>query len=430
MKRRWILLAMLLAAIAALGAGMLFSQDGDTLVPLEEMAFSGDRDILRAELTYDAGTRTLRGKQHMTIVNRTGAPLSDIVLRLYMNARNEEAIAVSSAAIDGQPVSFEQDDPTVLRIAHDWEADKAVTLSFTLMIKHEKGDNVITLPSLSVYEDGAWRTDAYDALVDPGYAQAFDYAAKVDGEIAAQMAGARDASFVLPGQGAAREAEMDGVRVRALAQSGANAQKLLTGARQALESLHAVGLAYPYEMLTIAESETGREDGMAYSGLIALSMDGDEEALRRRITRLIARQTFGVYVESDPWNAPWLSVSLASAAELMAYRALKGEDAYQTRFFDEIEVATRLTRPAGVTVGAGTAHFGSDSEMTQVLRDQGAAMLLGIEQAVGEERFIAALQLYIARCGGKIAVQADLEAALAEATGSAWDGYFADELRW
>ena len=93
-------------------------------------------------------------------------------------------------------------------------------------------------------------------------------------------------------------------------------------------------------------------------------------------------------------------------------------------------MATRLTRPHGVTVGAGTDHFGGDAEMTQVLRDQGAAMMIGIEQAVGEEAFLDALQAYVRENAGGIADRAAMEAALDAATGSRWDGYLEDELTW
>ena len=141
-----------------------------------------------------------------------------------------------------------------------------------------------------------------------------------------------------------------------------------------------------------------------------------------------ARQIFGVQVENDPWNAPWLSETLASCVELMAYRQREGDAAYEKRFYDEIEIATRLTRPHGVVIGASTEHFGGDGEMTQVLRDAGAANLMGIEQAVGQEAFIRALQTYIVENAGGIGSLEALESALERETGSDWSGYLADML--
>lgn len=398
----------------------------------EEIGPADGQDFVRAVLDYDAGTRTLRGTQTMTLTNRTGVLLEEIVLRAYMNGWDDAQVLVSGASVGGEAVSLSEDadDPTVLRAAHGWAPGETVELTFTLRIKHAKtsGAALIQLPALAMWENGAWREDTYDALADPSYAGTFDYTVRVDGETAAQMRGARDASFVLDTGVRTRSGQTGGVQVTAMAQDTATAKALLEQTGAALESLAAIGLPYPYSVLTVVQSDTGREDGLALSGLVALNADTDKETLRRRLTRLIARETFGILIENDPWNAPWLSETLASCAELLAYRGLRGTAAYEERLYGEIELSTRLTRPHGVTVGAGTAHFGGDAEMTQVLRDQGAAMLLGIEQAVGGETFMNALQIYIRDHAGGVAAKEDLAAALRAASGSSWDGYLADGL--
>lgn len=422
------LLAVLLTAALIL-AGTAGRRGGKRA---EEIGPADGQDFVRAVLDYDAGTRTLRGTQTMTLTNRTGVLLEEIVLRAYMNGWDGAQVLVSGASVGGEAVSLSEDadDPTVLRAAHGWAPGETVELTFTLRIKHAKtsGAALIQLPALAMWENGAWREDEYDALADPSYAGTFDYTVRVDGETAAQMRGARDASFALDTGVKTRSRSVGSVQVTAMAQDASTAGTLLAQTRAALESLAAIGLPYPYSVLTVVQSETGREDGLALSGLIVLEADADKETLRRRLTRLIARETFGILIENDPWNAPWLSETLASSAELLAYRGLKGTAAYEERLYGEIELSTRLTRPYGVTVGAGTAHFGGDAEMTQVLRDQGAAMLLGIEQAVGGETFISALQIYIRDNAGGVATGEKLAAALREASGSSWDGYLADGL--
>lgn len=447
-----VLLAMLMLAALAL----CLRGTGTLTVDALPLAACAERDFMQASLTYDPGTRTLRGRQTLAATNRSDDDRTEAVLRLYMNGEAGASVAVSGVTVDGQSVACapEADDPTVLRIPLDWAAGQTVEIAFTVMVKHAQTDAaaVITLPALAVYEDGAWRADAYDELADPSYAEAFDYTlslvcpdtakaafggALIDshwetgvGETlyTAQMQGARDVAFALCRGGAVRQKQINGVLVTALAADGATAGTLLSRAQEALDSLNKVGFAYPFSSLTVAQADTGREDGLALSGLCALPAQGDKETLLRRMTRLAARQTFGILVESDPWQAPWLSQTLASTAEMLAYRARKGSGAFETRFYGEIEVATRLTRPYGVTVGAGTDHFGGDAEMTQVLRDQGAAMLLGIEQAAGEEAFLCALLAYARENAGQIADQTALEDALYAATGSRWDGYLADGL--
>ena len=456
MKRvKWLLLLAVLAAACAggLAAGRLTS--GRRLAGVGAFAPSAERDAVSFSGSYDTGTRTLRGRQTMTLTNRSGEALSQIVLRLVMNGEDPDAIAVSGVQIGGRDAAFagDGDDPTLLRVQTDWRAGETIALSFTVMIRCAKTDGaaLITLPMLDVTEDGAWRADAWDALAGPGMAQAFDCTidalevqrgmqavfggdltavSEADGTVryTAQMQGARDVTFALLQDGCVRQAEAQGVLVTAMAAGSAQARALLARTGEALSSLERIGLSYPFASLTVVQAALPRSDGAAYSGLIALESQDDGEQLLRRLTRLVARESFGVLVGVDPWRAPWLSESLASAAELLAYRVRKGEAAFETRFFEEIEPATRLTRPYGVCVGAGVAQFGSDAEMTQVLRDQGAAMLLGIGMAAGEEALAEALCRYAEENAGQMASREALERALQAATGSAWDGYFTDGL--
>ena len=431
-RKRIAIAAALLAALLLAALILAGTAAGRNRRQAEEIGPANGQDFVRAVFDYDAGTRTLRGTQTMTLTNRMGATLEEIVLRAYMNGWDGAQVIVSGASIGGEAVSLMEDvdDPTVLRAACRWAPGETVELTFTLRIKHAQtnGAAVIQLPVLAMWENGVWREDAFDALADPSYAGTFDYTVSVGGRTAAQMRGARDASFALDAGVKTRSRSVGNTQVTAMAQDASTAGTLLEQTRAALESLEAIGLPYPYDALTVAQSGTGRGDGLALSRLIVLDADADKETLRRRLTRLIARETFGILIENDPWNAPWLSETLASCAELLAYRRLRGAAAYEERLYGEIEFSTRLTRPYGVTVGAGTAHFGGDAEMTQVLRDQGAAMLLGIEQAVGGETFLQALQVYIRENAGGTAAMEDLAAALRAASGSSWDGYLMDGL--
>jgi len=456
-KRRWIFAAAVLLlglALAALALNLRGSRartaDQELLSP------SAERDFMSVSLTYDPGTRTLRGRQTLRATNRSQSARTEAVLRLMMNGEMEDSVSVSAVTADGVSVgaSVDESDPTVLRIPLDWRQGQTVELSWTVMARHPKGDGAacVTLPVLALCKDGVWQTDAYDALAMPGCAEAFDLTMDVIvpdeakavfggaliaqrwetgiGETLyiAQMSGARDASFALMSGGALRQREVNGVLLSALGKSASEAGRLLDDAKKALASLDRAGFAYPFASLSLAQAEDAPEDGLCCSCLLLLSAQGESEARLRRMTRLAARQTFGVLVGNDAWREPWLSRSLASAAELIAYRARRGEAAYEERYFETIDIASRLTRPVGVTIGAPVDHFGGDAEMTQVLGDQGAAMLLGIEEAVGKEAFAEALDLYVSENAGGIAAREDLEAALLAATGSDWRGYLEDEL--
>ena len=82
-----------------------------------------------------------------------------------------------------------------------------------------------------------------------------------------------------------------------------------------------------------------------------------------------------------------------------------------------------------MTIGASTERFGGDVELAQVLRDAGAAGLMGIEQAVGQAAFLSALQRYAEQnAGGVGTIRSARGGARGGETGSDWSGYLADML--
>lgn len=417
--------------------------------------------VLTADAVVTQDLRTVKGDVHFRAENKTGQTLSEIVLRGYANGETPGALLVSGATVNGQAADVKQDedDPTVFRIPCTWQSGETAEISwhFALTVPKNAGtlsrddDSALlvgAIPVPAMWEDGAWRTDLWDALAEPSYTRAFDMTfslnlpkdiqAAMGGVLTgvednadgtrtwtAQMNGARDLSFALRRGGTFRQKETENVLISVLDADRGQAGKLLRSAEKAVKALKALGLN-PGDALTIVQADTGKVDGMIGSGLLVVSGEAEGEALDRQMIRLAARQIFGVQVENDPWQAPWLSQSLASAVEMLCYRNEKGEAAYEERFYGEIEVSTRLTRPHGVNVGAGVQAFRDDEEMTQVIRDQGAAELLGIEQAAGGDTFVRALIRYVQdnETGSFEALARALEAE----TGSDWSGYLADVL--
>ena len=431
MKRRIVLAAAVLMA-AALGAGLWFFRGISPLNAGDTRMNAADSVTVYGQLEADG---TLRIEQTFYLTNRTGAALERIVLRLYANGSASSAVKALEASVNGDPVEAEidEDDATLVAIARPWEQDEAIDLTLWTEIQADLGEGiaVVALPVLAPAADGQWQTDLFEPLAGTLYAPV------MDGELdirypekwkAVFAEGTRGMMLAVSKNACVRWRNIGGVAVSAMADNVFAANRLLDCAKTALESLEAIGLAYPFAALSIADAQPICADGDVYSGMIVLQSKGKKEELIQCMTRLIAAQTFGVLVGNDAWNAPWLSRSISSAAELIAYRNRKGQSAFESRYASQIEIASRVTRPYGVTVGAGIAHFGSDAEMTQVLRDQGGAMLLGIEQAIGEEAFMAALQLYIEENAGGFADCAALERALEAVSGSSWSGYLMDEL--
>lgn len=458
---------MLAAVLVILGVGCAFglSRGQKTmLAKLPAMQQNAERDSLSITAQATEDMRTLKGNMQLTTTNRTGGELTELVFRLYANGVREGSMVVSEMTIDGKETSFAQDadDPSVLRVPYALKSGDTVDIALRFALTVPRGESEIArtddsalligaLPMLAMWENGAWRTDAYDALAETSYAQPVDIRMALtvpekvnaafggawtderqngDGTktLTMQLEGARDISLAMRAGGSMRQAMSGDILVTALAENSRTAARLLEAACKALEAVESVGLAYPFPSLTVVQAQSGHEDGTIGTALLAVDGTKKGDALLQQLTRLCARQIFGVQVENDPWNAPWLSQTLASCVELLAYRGREGDAAYEKRFYSEVEVAMRLTRPHGVNVGASTEHFGDDSEMTQVLRDQGAASLMGIDTAVGGEAFIRALQIYADENAGGTGSLEKLESALEQATGSAWDGYLSDML--
>lgn len=458
---------MLAAVLVILGVGCAFglSRGQKTmLAKLPAMRQNAERDslLITAQATEDM--RTLKGDMQLTTTNRTGGELTELVFRLYANGVREGSMVISGVTIDGKETSFapDADDPSVLRVPYALKSGDTVDVAFRFALTVPRGESEIArtddsalligaLPMPAMWENGAWRTDAYDALAETSYAQPVDIqmaltvpekvkaafggawtAEQQNGDgtktLTMQLEGARDISLAMRTEGSMRQAMSGDIFVTALAENSRTAARLLEAACKALEAVESVGLAYPFPSLTVVQAQSGHEDGTIGTALLAVDGMKKGDALLQQLTRLCARQIFGVQVENDPWNAPWLSQTLASCVELLAYRGREGDAAYEKRFYSEVEVAMRLTRPHGVNVGASIEHFGDDSEMTQVLRDQGAASLMGIDTAVGGEAFIRALQIYADENAGGTGSLEKLESALEKATGSAWDGYLSDML--
>ena len=458
---------MLAAVLVILGVGCAFglSRGQKTmLAKLPAMRQNAERDSLSITAQATEDMRTLKGDMQLTTTNRTGGELTELVFRLYANGIREGSMVISEMTIDGKETSFAQDadDPSVLRVPYALKSGDTVDIAFRFALTVPRGESEIArtddsalligaLPMPAMWENGAWRTDAYDALAETSYAQPVDIqmaltvpekvkaafggawtAEQQNGDgtktLTMQLEGARDISLAMRTEGSMRQAMSGDILVTALAENSRTAARLLEAACKALEAVESVGLAYPFPSLTVVQAQSGHEDGTIGTALLAVDGTKKGDALLQQLTRLCARQIFGVQVENDPWNAPWLSQTLASCVELLAYRGCEGDAAYEKRFYSEVEIAMRLTRPHGVNVGASTEHFGDDSEMTQVLRDQGAASLMGIDTAVGGEAFIRALQIYADENAGGTGSLEKLESALEQATGSAWDGYLSDML--
>lgn len=291
---------MLAAVLVILGVGCAFglSRGQKTmLAKLPAMRQNAERDslLITAQATEDM--RTLKGNMQLTTTNRTGGELTELVFRLYANGIREGSMVVSGVTIDGNAVSFATDaeDSSVLRVQHALKSGDMADVSLHFALTIPRGESEIArtddsalligaLPMPAMWENGAWRTDAYDALAETSYAQPVDIqmaltvpekvnaafggawtAEQRNGDgtktLTMQLEGARDISLAMRAGGSMRQAMSGDILVTALAENSRTAARLLEAACKALEAVESVGLAYPFPSLTVVQAQSGHEDG-------------------------------------------------------------------------------------------------------------------------------------------------------------------------
>ena len=82
--------------------------------------------------------------------------------------------------------------------------------------------------------------------------------------------------------------------ITALAENARTASRLREAAADALEAIEKLGFSYPFSSLTVVQAQTGRADGALGSALVAVDADAKADELLAQMTRLCARQIFGV----------------------------------------------------------------------------------------------------------------------------------------
>ena len=402
-------------------------------------------DRILCDVQTNSTCTSLFGTFAMELQNPAGEDLREIVLRAYPNAEQSGSLTFSGMTANGKSVlPYFDEDSSVLRIQTSWGTQEMMTItgSFQLSpVGSSFRDGLLAmdfLPMPARYSENAWQTG--ELMCGPDSWVPYDltmkitvpdqYAAAGNGTLTEEtrengkttytyhQGAARDISLAV-WQGRIYQKEDHGVLITA------SDEKDIKATREALARLRKTGFSYPFSGICIL-SGVAETDGKVLSGL-ALTDGAEGEALVEELSRLLLQQIFGVLIGTDSEN-PWLSVSVASGAELLCYGKTKGTSALESRYRTNVEPATRLTHPRGVTIGAPLSVFADADEVAIVLRDSGGAMILGMPEAAGEAAFVEALNAYAEENAGRKASMEAFLSSLWKATGSRWDGYLKDWL--
>lgn len=413
----------------------------------------------RYDLTIDVDpqARMLHGRMSLQFANQTGAPLKDVVLRLYPNFPPDLFGDGGNTRMDLRDVRAQG-----AAAAHTYEAQRTaarivlpevaaagaqirIELAWSATIKPwQRSDGSFPLPSyypMLAAWTGGWRTDV-TRFPDRVFARAAIYHATIsvppgydvlsggsttarrtaNGRLTveAEIGPAREFAFSV-GRFAAAHARHAGIAVNVYHQPG---DGLDLAARQV--ALHAAAsLAvynerfgpYPYRELNfhLINARRGFDIGVEYPGLIYLLVNGRYTLETRFVTaHETAHQWWYGVVGDDIFREPWLDEGFAQWSPLLVEEQWAGRAAAEQVYQQQI---VRLARRAVAPAGLGLAAYGSWSSYYASVYGRGAQFLYTLRRDLGDDAFFRGIQQYYAANRHGVATTGDMRMALESSSG-------------
>lgn len=392
---------------------------------------------------------TLAVSETIRFRNDTGDPLDSLMLRTWLNAFKTEdtspaaleelydacypdgfssgGITIYDVIWNGERAdcAYANGDETALRIAiPELSPGEEGTLVFRCLAlipncAHRTGrvgntfqlGNVI--PLLSLYREGAWRTDEYapigdsflsdcadfhiSAYLPEGYVPACSAVLTRNGEGAWQgdVKGARDVALCASPDYQQAVGRQGNTEVHSFAKTEAGARRALEYAQKALEIYASLYGAYPYPALTICSVDFPF-GGMEYPGLCMIGesnyLDSKAETLELTIAHETAHQWFYALVGSDQVNDPWQDEAMCEYAMLRYVQKRYGAGSFENLKYYRVDAALQEHLPGSLTPGSPIDYFGSLADYSSVVYGRGAALLLALDEMLprGADDFLRA----------------------------------------
>ncbi len=383
------------------------------------------------------------GKGIITFVNRSGAPLDDIVVRLYPNADvlYGGTLELLSTAVDGvvqtgEPVG---DDKTAWRIPLETPLAPAsvhtLHVSFRGMLPVDfSRENIYGIfhlsrkepiaalanwyPMLAAWREGTWDvrpvyaegdavvslTSLYRVQVEhpPGWhivstGTVLDTTATTKTVVSGPV---RDFTILVSPAYRQRESLVDGVRVRHWGFTEMTEEDALRVAMDSLRIFDARFGAYPYAELDVAAMPMQGAAGVEYPGLAIAAAHLYNSTEGRRflpvaVAHEVAHQWWYAVVGSDVLAAPWQDEALTTFSSLLYFEERDPEmyarllDIYRQRVeaFEDEMGDEPIAQPLAAFEGRGEAYG-------VIVYLEGALFFQALREQLGDEAFFAALQAY------------------------------------
>ena len=439
-----------IGALTALLIRLIFFQNSEIMWQdaALEAASEGLTDY-RVELRLIPEESVLAISESICYCNSTGDTLGSLMLRTWLNAFQSEetspaateelydacypegfspgGLTVYNVEWNGQAAehSFVNADETALRIdIPELEPGESGTLFFRCLAKiphcafrtgYTEGCWQLgnTLPLLSVYADGEWRTDTYYAIGDPfvnecanfhitleapeGYLPACSVPLEKekDGLWRGELLAARDAALCVYEHAAIAKGQAGNTRILSYAETAAEARRALDDAKKALETFSELYGEYPYPALSVCEVSFPFS-GMEYSALCMIGngqyAEDKVDSLELTVAHETAHQWFYALIGSDGVNQPWQDEALAEYAMLRYVGKRYGQSSFETLRYYRVDSAMMENVPGSPTPGSPISYYNNYQDYRTVVYGRGAALLLALDEFLpgGTDAFLRA----------------------------------------
>ena len=430
----------------------------------------GDLPRYDVTLTVHPERLLVSGRETVRYPNATGAPLEEIVFRLYPNLPHYGGrMAVTTVQIDGQLVTAITDaEDTALRVPLPTPLPPGqsieIVLDFTVEVDPVNGDTVfgagqdiLSLPDcyplLAVRDDSddgdegdgaGWRTDIAPPHADAVFSDVALYTVDVTAPAGVVVAGCGTAVETATNEDGTRTWHLIGGPRREFAvvlsadfvtasttvgettvtsyylpRHSAAGRAALRYAAAALRIYSELFGPYPYSDFRIVAAPLGYR-GMEYPGLTLLGLDlYDElvEELEFRVVHEVGHQWWYAQVGSDPIREPWLDEGLTEYSTYEYYRLIYGQARADELVRTRWRAAYIYAREQGwdAVVGQPASAFGGNYEA--IVYAKAALFFHALRQQVGEDVYRAILRRYLREYRYRTATAADFLAVAEEVSG-------------
>lgn len=482
-----------LCLIALLGALAACSHTSDTATPTLSQQLSlmpglpevGPMPEYRLKLDLKPLDRRLEGSQQVSIPNRTGTILNEIVFRLYPNLPQYGGrINIGPVWVDGQRNTSSlraKDTSLVIPLSQPLGPEASVSISMTFEVEIPQRDSGYVLfgesqdiwslpdayPLLAVHrsstgrtlasstgqgKDGSyWHEDLAPPHRDAVFADAALYdvtltlpssltlaatssvvthTATADGQRVYHILGGplREFAWLASEDYSVVETDAYGTTVRSYFLSGDEAagQAALNTAAAALRTYADAFGPYPYPTMTVAESPLDHY-GMEYPGLnlIGVSLYRDHRhELEIRVAHEIAHQWWYAQVGNDQVNTPWLDEGLTEYSIATYYSQVYSQARANTLINQRWLVPYQALVEKGLdtAVDQPSAAFGPEYEV--IVYAKAALFFDALRREVGDETYEAILREYLTQFRWQIATPDDFLLVAESISGQDLDGLY------